>query len=285
MGSEGEIRRRLRGGEGPGSFRSARRMFEILDFVSRRERATAKVIARELDVSLSTCYRLLGILVEEGYLEKLPRCGGYRLGPAISLLYGRATGRVLETSVEPVIEELAMRSGRHAYLGVLDGGQVTVAQVKSPPESPPVGVVRGFHGASHALALGKVLIAGAGPGGIEEYVECYGLEKFTPRTITEKRHLEDHLRGVMVRGLAIDVEEFAENLCCIAVPILDRDGRTRGAIGISTSARRFDSELRALAPMVRRAAREASELLDDRDGSVGRGFRRPDNMRSLGAKP
>jgi acetyl-CoA synthetase len=235
---------------------------EILDLVSRREGLAAKVIARELGVSLSTCYRLLGILLEESYLEKLPHRGGYRLGPAIPLLYGRASGRNLETGAEPVIDELARRTGRHAYLGVLEDGQVTVAQVKAPPESPPVGVVRGFHGASHALALGKVLIAGTGSEGIEEYVERYGFEGFTPRTITDPDRLKAHLHGVLIRGLATDVGEFAENLCCLAVPVQDREGRTRGAIGVSTSARRFESEARVLLELAKWAAREAGVLLE-----------------------
>ena len=246
-----------------GKFASARRVLRVLDLVSRRgPDLTAKAIARELGVSLSTCYYLLNVLIEEGYLERLPRRKGYRLGPALTRLYERSSrpGRV-ETRVEPVVRELAEISLRHAYLGVLSGGLVTVAQVEAPPKSPPVGIVRGFHAASHALALGKVLIAHAGEAGLMEYLDGCGLEPFTPRTITSPGLLREHLAGVRSQGFALDVEEFAENLCCVAAPVLGPGGRVEGAIGLSTSARRFGEEGRSLVRLVRRAAGEASALL------------------------
>jgi DNA-binding IclR family transcriptional regulator len=252
-----------------GKFTSARRALAVLELVSRRGPGlTAKAIARELGVSLSTCYYLLSVLIEEGYLERLPRRGGYRLGPALVRLYERASrpGRV-EARLEPVVRELAELSLRHAYLGVLSGGLVTVAQVESPPKSPPVGIVRGYHAASHALALGKVLIAHAGDAGLGEYLDGYGLEAFTSRTITSPGLLKEHLAGVRSQGFAVDVEEFAENLCCVAAPVVGPGGRVEGAIGVSTSARRFGEEGRSLVRLVRRAAAEASALLSGEEAA------------------
>lgn len=248
-------------GESGARFKSARRVFRILELVGDREGITAKLLARELGVSLSTCYHLINILIEEGYVEKMPQRRGYRLGPTISLLHRKSYRNDLSSRVEPVIGELAQRSMRHAYLGVLEGGAVTVAQVKSPPKSPPVGLVQGFHGASHALALGKILIASTGASGVREYVENHGLETFTPRTIVQPAQLEAHLRQVLDQDLATDVEEFEEDLCCIAVPLRSVEGEIAGAIGISTSFRRFDEESQALIDLVRNAARDASALL------------------------
>jgi glycerol dehydrogenase len=63
--------------EGPGRgrarFESARRVFRIIDFVSRHEGVTAKAISRELGIGLSTCYYLINILLEEGYLTRYSR--------------------------------------------------------------------------------------------------------------------------------------------------------------------------------------------------------------------
>ncbi len=242
-------------------FNTARRAFTILDLVSRREGLTAKTLAKELGVSLSTCYCLVNILLEEGYLEKIGPRKGYRLGPAVPLLHARAHNLDVDARVEPVVEELAARSSRHAYFGLLSNGDVTVSRVESPPKKPPVELVKASCGASHALAVGKILIAGTGPDGVAEYADRHGLEAFTPRTINDLGRLQAHLAGIRDRGFATDIEEFAKNLCCVAAPISRENGKVEGAIGISTTARHFDRESGALIKLVANAAREASELL------------------------
>lgn len=247
--------------KGGAKFGSARRVLRILDLVSRNEDLTAKLIAREFGVSLSTCYSLLNILIEEGYLRRASSRRGYRLGPMLSTLHDRQSGKDLCVALEPLIEDLAQRSGRHAYLGVLSNGVVTVPMVKSPFKSPPESIVEGFHGASHALALGKVLIASSGSEGTESYVENMGLEPFTTRTIIEPHRFQGHLNKVREQGIATDVEEFEENLCCVAAPIKGASGEIEGAVGLSTTGQRFGKEAESLVEMVRWASVEATSVL------------------------
>ena len=231
------------------------------DLVSRcGEGLTAKEMARELGTSLSSCYYLLNILAEEGYIQKIPRGGGYRIGPAISLL-NEGSRSYFDSTIEPIVTELARRAQRHAYAAVLSDGEVMVTQAKAPKKRPLVGVVEGFHGASHALALGKVLLAGAGSEYVEEYIDDHGLEAFTPRTIIRPSQLHAHLNKVLMVGVATDFEEFAQNLCCYAAPVKSRGGKVEGAIGLSTTTSRVRSEGQQLIEMVQWAAAEASTLL------------------------
>jgi IclR family acetate operon transcriptional repressor len=245
-------------------FKSVRRVFRIMDLVGRRgEDLTAKQLACEIETSLSSCYYLLNILVDEGYIEKVPRRGGYRIGPTISLLR-RDSRSDFDSKIEPVVEELAQRTLRRAYSAVLSSGEMEVIQVKAPLKSPPVGVVEGFRGASHALALGKVLLAGMGAQYVEDYINDHGgLEPFTPRTIVQPALLHAHLNKVRLVGLATDFEEFAQNLCCVAAPVESRRGKVEGSIGLSTTARRIHDEGRHLIGMVQWAAGEASALFKE----------------------
>lgn len=221
---------------------------------------TAKHLAREIGTSLSSCYYLLNILVDEGYIEKIPHCGGYRIGPTVSLLKKNSRSD-FGSKIEPVVEELAQRTQRRAYSAVLSDGEVTVIQMEVPPKSPPLGVAEGFQGASHALALGKVLLAGMGAEYVEGYIDKHGLEAFTPRTVVQPSMLHSHLNKVRMVGVATDFEEFAQNLCCVAAPIKRESGKVEGTIGLSTTARRFRDEGQYLVGMVQWAAGEASALL------------------------
>lgn len=245
-------------------FKSVRRVLRIVDLVSRRgEDLTAKQLAREVETSLSNCYYLIHILVEEGYIERVPKNGGYRLGPAVAALKHNARTN-FDATIEPIVAELARRSQRNVYAAVLSDGEVTVTQVKAPPDGPPIGVVPGFQGATHALALGKVLLAGQGSQYVDEYVDDHGLEAFTPRTITQPALLHAQLNKARMVGLAMDFEEFALNLCCVAAPIQDERGRVQGAIGLSTTPRRIREEgQKHLIELVQWAGREASTLVQD----------------------
>jgi DNA-binding IclR family transcriptional regulator len=246
-------------------FKSVRRIFRIMELISRQgEGLTAKQLAHEIGTNLSSCYYLLNMLTDEGYIEKVPRRGGYRIGPAISFLLRENSRGDFDSRIEPVVEELAQQTLRRTYSAVLSGGEMEVTQVKAPPKSPPVGVVEGFRGASHALALGKVLLAGMGSKYVEGYIEDHGgLEAFTPRTIVQPSLLHAQLNKVRLVGLATDFEEFAQNLCCVAAPVESRRGKVEGAIGLSTTAHRIHDEGRHLIEMVQWAAGEASALLKE----------------------
>jgi DNA-binding IclR family transcriptional regulator len=250
-------------GSGHPSYTSTRRVFRIIDRVSTGgERLTVKALAHDLGISVSTCYHLVGILVDEGYIEKLPHHAGYRLGATVGVLFERSRRSGSAAVVEPILHDLARIADRTAYFAVLAGtDDVVVTHVHSPPDSAPVGVPQGFRGPSHALALGKVLIAAGGSAAINRYIEQHELRAFTRRTITDPNKLEAHLKEVRTRGYATDFEEFAKNLYCVAVPVSYENGTVAGAVGLATTATSPADELKRLIRLTRRAAAQISTAL------------------------
>jgi DNA-binding IclR family transcriptional regulator len=247
-------------GHGRAAYASTRRAFRIIDRVSRDERLAVPALADELGISVSTTYHLLSLLVDEGYIVRLPQHGGYRLGPTIGVLQERRQRSGARGTVEPTLRTLARRAGCSAYFAVLcEGDEVLITHVSTPPRSPAVGIPAGFRGPSHALALGKVLLAARGVGAIDRYLDDHLLEAYTRRTITQAPKLEAHLKAVRLRGFATDFEEFAKNLYCVAVPVPAGPGATPlGAIGLGTTARAPAGELKRLIRLAQGAAREVS---------------------------
>jgi acetyl-CoA synthetase len=77
-----------------------------------------------------------------------------------------------------------------------------------------------------------------------------GLKSFTPHTLTTGAELAAELVKVRRDGYAVDREEFDENFCCIAAPILDEGGRFVAALGLSTTPHVFDTEREELSATV-----------------------------------
>jgi DNA-binding IclR family transcriptional regulator len=246
------------------AYTSTRRAFRIIDRVSRGgEGLVVKQLAHELHISDSTCYHLLSLLIDEGYVERLPHQGGYRLGPSIEVLHARADQTGPRGVVDPVLRELARRTNATAYYAVLGKNEdVVIANAYSAPDSMPVGVPEGFRGPAHALALGKILIAAGGVAAIDSYIRNHRLEPFTRRTITDPARLEAHLKEARARGFATDFEEFARNLHCVAVAVVPPGGGpAAGAIGVSTNAGRTVAEVKQLIRLAQHAAEQVSAAL------------------------
>jgi len=242
---------------------SARRAFRIIDRVSHGgEGLEAKVLAGALGISPSTCYQVLGILIDEGYLRRLPKRAGYELGPRLERLYERSRTTGVGAAIGPVLVDLAQRSGCSAYFGLLtEEDDVVIAGFHAPPGDAPRGLPTGLRAPAHTLALGKVQIAAGGVTSIDHFIEQNPLVPLTRRTITDPVVLEADLKRAHARGYATELEEFAKGLYCVAVPVRRASGGLAGGIGLATGGWSGRSEEARLVGAVRDAARRASELL------------------------
>jgi DNA-binding IclR family transcriptional regulator len=242
---------------------SARRAFRIIDRVSHGgEGLDAKALARALGISRSTCYQMLGILIDEGYLRRLPEHAGYELGPALERLYERSRSMSVEAVVGPLLGDLAQRLGCSAYFGLLtEGDDVVVAGVQASPGGAPMGLPTGLRAPAHALALGKAQIAAGGVTSIDHYIERHRLDSLTRRTITDPVALEADLKRAHARGYATEMEEFAKGLFCLAVPVHSGGGALAGAIGLATGGWSGPAEEKRLVAAVYDAAGRATALL------------------------
>src|SRR6059058_4126419 len=132
----GDAQRSLGELRGHAAYASTRRVFRIIDRVSRAgDRLTVKALAHDLGISVSTCYHLIGILVDEGYIEKLPHHAGYRLGPTVGVLFERSRKSGTSATIEPALHDLARIADRTAYFAVLsENDDVVVTHAHSPAD-------------------------------------------------------------------------------------------------------------------------------------------------------
>jgi DNA-binding IclR family transcriptional regulator len=116
-----------------------------------------------------------------------------------------------------------------------------------------------MEGGVHARAAGKLLLALAAPGIRAGYLANHPLEPLTDRTITSPAELDAEFDRIRERGYAIDEEEFAAGVACVAAPILV-SGFPIGAYSVSVPFARFRERRVWLVDAVMSAAGAAASV-------------------------
>lgn len=229
---------------------------------------TAKVLARRLDQSLSTTYYALQTLTDVGMIEPSPTLPGhYTLGPQIAALYrGYVANRTRPERLAAVLQDLRDETRARSYLAWWVNGDMEIADTRGRRGAAELrDISAGYRGGSHALALGKVLLASIGYDRWPDYLRQPRLRTFTEHTIDTPDRLRREVLRMRDAGCATDADEFELGVSCVAAPVRDSAGRVIAGLSVSVSTRRFLGERDELEVAVRRAAREATRMYVDLD--------------------
>jgi len=221
---------------------TARAVLRVLAFLGRHpEGVRASEVAAEVGKSTSTAYYLLASLCEEGFAIHEPHGGYYRLR------------RDREVQLEPdsveaadelagVVDALFRRTHKRSYLGRVEHGTIEIVAVRGRQGMPRIpGLGTRITDSAHAVAMGKVVLARLPEDARRLYVGR-GLRRFTANTTISPKAVMAELDLVRRQGFAVEIEEFQEDFCCVAAPILGPRGRFRAALGLSASKRAYEAE-------------------------------------------
>ncbi len=226
-----------------GGVQSVDRALAVLEILARDGHAGVSDIAEEMGIHKSTVSRLLGSLVAREMVHQNSERGKYQLGFGILRLASSIPGRLsLVREARPVLESLADEFKETANLAVLRSNYaVNVDQAMGPSTLATYDWV-GNLTPLHATSSGKVLLAALPAEDRDRILKETGLPSRTPRTITNRKELENQLLAVARDGYGVVREEFEIGLTAAAVPVYNHMGAVIGAISISGPAFRFDPE-------------------------------------------
>jgi DNA-binding IclR family transcriptional regulator len=241
---------------------TAQHAFQALEIISQHPRGIPiKALARRLNISLSSGYYLIGSMREQGLAQVSPAGPGlYTLGPKVSELYeGYMAASSQPERLTPVLEELRDRASARAYLARWSNDDLEVVEIRGRRGARELQeVTKGFRGAAHSLALGKLFLAELPEEQWSTSLHGPAYKRYTPATITSPGALRRHLLSVRERGIAFDLQEFTSGACCIAAPVRDARKALVAALGISVPVSRFEVEEPTLVRVIRDLAAEAS---------------------------
>ncbi|GAC1425834.1 MAG: IclR family transcriptional regulator [Candidatus Velthaea sp.] len=242
---------------------TVQRALRVLDYLAQSTSPVAiKQIAGALDLNISSAYHLLNTLVVEGYAAR-DLAGAFGLGAKAARL-GEAYSRAWPVLplIRAIIHELGARLDESAYLAVVQGRDVVIADiVESQQRVRVAGLARGYGENLHARALGKAVLAHWDADSVRAHFAAHAPQRCTDRTVTELVAIEAELELVRRRGYSEDLEEYCEGVCCIGAPIFTAGGGVYGSLSVSIPAFRFRNARSAARDAVISAAHAASTAL------------------------
>ena len=223
---------------------------------STDEGASLSEVAQQVGLSPSTAHRLLTTLEQERYVHFDPERRLWSVGMQ-AFMAGSAflRTRSLAGAARPHMRALMEESAETVNLAVEDQCEaVYLAQVESRQ------MMRAFarpggRAPMHCSGVGKAMLSAMPDAAVGKILQRSGLPRLTANTIGDTVALREDLARVRERGWALDDQEHAVGLRCIAAVIFDEKSEPIAAISVSGPMVRIsDERVPLLGDAVRRKA-------------------------------
>lgn len=243
--------------------RSLDRAMSILQALGDGGGLTLTELAARTAQAPATVYRVLVTLQAHAITEVEPEgqvwhvgAGAFRIGSA----FLRRT-KVADRA-RPLMQDLMRGSGETANLGIEDRDEVLFLSQVETHEAIRAFFPPGTRSPMHVSGIGKALLAFLPAERVVQILAARGQAGFTARSITDPATLHADLAATRTRGYAIDDEERAEGMRCVAAPIFNAFGEPVAGISVSGPAFRLGlHRTAAIGAMVADAAEQVSRAL------------------------
>lgn len=248
---------------GAGHTQALSRGLAVLETLATTDHgATLSHIAAALALPAPTVHRLLATLAHQGFVETGAN-GEWRIGVG-AFRAGSAflSHRNLIAQALPRLDTLMRASGETANLAVIEQGEAVFVAQSPCRELMRMSAKLGARAPLHASGVGKAMLAGMADDVAALTLGTRPLTQFTAHTIVAPQRLRADLAAIRARGYAIDDEEHALGLRCVAASIHDERARPWAALSLAgPTSRLVASRVDELGALVREAAAEVTRAL------------------------
>lgn len=231
-------------------------------FDSKTPSITPTELAERLSISRAAARRYLLTLVHTGYAEADGR--HFRPTPKVLSLSHAYTGSArLPKTVQPFLQRIAKDILFSSNCAVLEGADAVYVATVSVSRIIGSGLDVGTRLPAYTSAAGRVLLASLEDQSLQSWLDETNLVAFTAHTPLDKVQLLTDLIKLRTRGYEFTEDLYEFGLRGIAVPLRNRQGETKAAIGISMASATCsaDEALQRCLPALQSAAHSLIDLL------------------------
>jgi IclR family acetate operon transcriptional repressor len=222
--------------------------------------ATLTELAQQVGLPPSTAHRLLTTLEQERYVRFDHEGRLWSVGVQAFVIGCTFTKtRSLVGLSRAYMRRLMEDSGETVNMAIEDQGEmVYLAQVECRQ------MMRAFARPGtrvplHCSGVGKAILSASSSKVLAKILHRHGMPRLTAKTITSPALLRTDLERARAMGYAVDDEEHAVGLRCIAAPVFDETGDVVAAVSVSgPMARIVDERVAELGALVLQTTRSIS---------------------------
>lgn len=201
-------------------------------------------LSQRANMPIASGHRLLQTLERVGAVIRGPQ-GRYKPSVLLCSLSRKVSlETILPQVAQDFVRDLANAYDLTVHIGVLESGMVTYAVKAAAPAAYPIQTKVGSQLEAYCSGLGKVLLSALSREAFETFLLEGDLVPLTEHTITNGACLRAEMERVRRDGFAVDDREAQLDVICIAVPILDNEGRVVAALSASDEVSRMTRERR-----------------------------------------
>ncbi len=220
---------------GAGTLVKGIQIVEILDEIGRP--ATSTELLAVTGLPKATFYRLLGALIEFGYVRHDARLKTYALGHRLIELASKSMKSFdLRSAAEGEVLRLSKELNETVSLAVMEGDRIIYVDVRRPPNPLAIGVEIGRELPALASASGHAILSAMPPHRVNGIIGGLPAD--------EQSSLLADFAISRARGYSLANSRSLEGVVVIAVPVNGPPGMGHGAIVVTALASRLPYERR-----------------------------------------
>ncbi len=250
-----------------GQVQSLSRALRLMNALARVPQGLSlSEVAHRVELPTSTAHRLLTTLQNERYVRFDSERSAWLIGvQAFQVGSAFVRSRDLVVMARPYMRRLMEESGETVNLAIPDRAEVVyLAQVECHKMMRAI-AGPGGRAHMHCSGVGKAIMAFMDGNDVNEVIRSRGLTRETAKTISSEDQLRRELETVRTLGYAIDNEENAIGLRCVAGVVFDEHAEPMAGLSVSgPTARMTDARLPALGTAVARIASDITAELGGR---------------------
>ncbi|MGO1949633.1 MAG: IclR family transcriptional regulator [Mycobacteriaceae bacterium] len=206
----------------------------LMQRLASRGTATSAQLSSDLGEPVSSVYRMLGTLIEVGWVEHAGARGGFRVGLTMLSLAEKLLRRLdIRRVAAPIMSDIHAATGETTFLCIRHGGRAVCIERLDGIRVNSRVLQLGKSLPLHMGAAPRALLAFGGKRGWEDYAAGIDGSGESWQGVGSRAELFSSLEDACAKGYVLSDNDVTSGIAAVGVPVFDHRGDVVASLSVS----------------------------------------------------